>query len=347
IIIVYYVWLWINTLIHGYSLSNAVSSSLNSISLCIIMDYYLQKDTKRIIRSLARYLLLLVLINFVTILAYPDGMYSISSLATGVVTKNWFLGYKNPQVRIILPALTIQLISNYIKNKNIYTSSVIMLIIAFASSYLVDSGTAMFGVVIFYVAVLYFNAFKESKLLSIKNILIISLFISVAFVLFNAQDLLMKLWENPLGRNNTLTGRTYVWTRFLKILKENKFLGSGIVPANVVIGMTGYNHPHNYYLYVLFQGGIIGAIIIVYLIFSASKLTYQHFSSDSSHVLTCCIVTFFIMGITESLTECVMLYPLFVIASHIDKIEQIEKNRENKITFVSSVLPKFYRKQNF
>lgn len=344
IILIYNLWLLINTFIHGGSVLYALTSVLSSVILCLIIDYYLRKDTTGIINGLAIVLEAYVLINFICILLYPNGMYKSLNPALGYVSSNWFLGYKNPQIRVILPAVATVLIRNYIKNEFLNICSIMFLLIGILSAIFVDSGTATLGIIIFAAAIFYFNTFNESRVLSIRNIAILAIMVLIGILAFNFQEYFSSFFENILQRDVTLTGRTIIWVRYLDYMGRQHYLGSGIMESSEMFRLFGTSHPHNYFLYILLQGGILGMLIIIYLILTVSKKQKKHLYSNTSHVLICCIAAFLIMGLTESLTECVMLYPLFVLAGNIDYLQEAENKREHKQTLFGLLLPNLRKK---
>lgn len=341
-IIAYYALLLLLTTIRGNSLLYAFKNNLFSFVLCLIFDIYIREEPKNLIASITTVLVTLVIINFVSIILNPEGLYTASNYALGEVSKNWFLGYKNPQIRLILPAVSMLLIYNYITNKYLNLYSLALIVIGMVSCVLVDSGTAMIGMALFIISVLYFNTFRESRALSIRTVFIACLLLFGGIVIFNVQELFADLFSG-LGRDITLTGRTIVWARYLDYIFDGHMLGIGILNTKEMYDLFACSHPHNYFLYVLLQGGIVGTGIIVYMIFQIGKVQKEVIRSSSSHVLICCIVVFLIMGISESLTECVMLYPVYVLAGNVKYLAEIEQSAKNKRTIISYLLPKGIR----
>lgn len=335
LVLFFYLWIIFLTFINGEDIINAFRLILDSLVLCFIVDYFIKDFTKELIGAFSFVLSILVIINFITILMYPEGMYTNINTALGNVSTNWFLGYKNPQIRVILPAITCVLLNNYLKNVNLNLFSIFMITISIASSVLVKSGTAKVGIILFVLIISYFIFFSDFKLLTIRNVVIICLIAFCGIAIFNVQEKFSYFIINFLEKDITFTGRTKIWDRYISYLTNELFLGSGIIVSDKMFRLFGTSHPHNYLLYILLQGGIIGAFIIFTLYFKVSKKQRIFRNSNISHILLGCIIVFLIMGIVESLTECVMLYPIITIAGNIEYLYDREQIADKKVKLFS------------
>ncbi len=64
--------------------------------MCLIFDYWLRKKYSDFLKVLNLILVALILLNFVTILVFPQGMYE-----TALYKANWILGYKNSHLGML------------------------------------------------------------------------------------------------------------------------------------------------------------------------------------------------------------------------------------------------------
>ena len=79
-------------------------------------------------------------------------------------------------------------------------------------------------------------------------------------------------------------------------------------------------HPHNYFLHILIQGGIIGFILLLNVIFTADKSIRRTKNNLSKYIVSSGIISFYIMGITESLTAALLMYPMYILLGNINYI---------------------------
>jgi O-antigen ligase len=85
---------------------------------------------------------------------------------------------------------------------------------------------------------------------------------------FQSYEKNLKLIE--LG--NILNGRDLIISKVLSYIMDKPLLGYGI---GSVMEITGFNYPHNFALQFLFEGGIILAMPIIYLLINSFKLMFS------------------------------------------------------------------------
>ena len=80
-----------------------------------------------------------------------------------------------------------------------------------------------------------------------------------------------QTWLTALGKSETLTGRTEVWSFAWRLYLERPFLGYGFDSlASVLYGFyRGVGHMHNGYLDLLVRGGSVGLIIFLFVMVRA------------------------------------------------------------------------------
>lgn len=65
------------------------------------------------------------------------------------------------------------------------------------------------------------------------------------------------------NKSLTLSGRTRIWERSLRYIRESLLIGYGNEPYSVSISKIILNHTHNLYLETLYRGGIIGLMLLI------------------------------------------------------------------------------------
>lgn len=81
-----------------------------------------------------------------------------------------------------------------------------------------------------------------------------------------------------------------------------------------------FAHPHNYLLYIIFTGGLLLFAVIMLGYYWANKSLKKTSMSIYSKVILFTLLSFFLMGLTESLTGTVFIYPMLILAMNVDKI---------------------------
>ncbi|WEM41574.1 O-antigen ligase family protein [Photobacterium sp. DA100] len=155
---------------------------------------------------------------------------------------------------------------SYRKNKDI-----LYLLFCFAFLILSESkGAISILVISIIVFFLVYNSYKGSLIKKIASItIIVSSFILISYVLTNAEVIL-----ELLGKDITLTGRTFLWDLALEYLRDQYIFGYGydvfwtsVIDYNKLTAYEIYweaPHAHNGYLDLLLDVGFIGLLLYLY-----------------------------------------------------------------------------------
>lgn len=321
-VILFYGVLFISTFLNGGELYSFMKSEFPGFAMCLVFVIWLHKNPRLLIKSLSIYEIF-VYINLMTIILQPDGLYN-----NGMYSHCWFLGYKNPMIRTILPVICTSLISSYFECARINFKTTILLICSSITFLLNDSATSLVGMAVFLTALFIFHK-KEKPLPKIINLLSGIVVTAVGFVMIivmNMQYLFSYIINGVLGRDLTFTTRVNIWSKTLDMIADKFILGHGYLNGkqfSSIYGNMYATHPHNYYMYILMQGGVVLlAILLIGFIFANKKLN-KTMNTVYSKIILFGIVSFLVMGLSESLVSTVLLYPLLILALNADKIENL------------------------
>lgn len=189
----------------------------------------------------------------------------------------------------------------------------------------IDSKTSLVG---FFVGIIaYISMGMTAIRKNIKTIgyyLFIFVFIGLTFqYLFDWIPHFLSL----LGRDTTLTGRTDIWKGALSLVTnpligtgfESFWLGDRVERFIAVFGAFGYE-AHSGYVEIYLDLGIIGVILLIFLIFHAYKNAVSESELDFEYGRL--LMTFWFMVITVNITESVFRpmqlvgFIFFLIAMH-------------------------------
>ena len=145
----FFVWLFVCGIANN-NMAEIGSAFLPVITVIILFMSYLNEDVTKVLNPLGFILYIYVVINFATVLLFPHGLYSdsVNEMSTRV-EYSWFLGYRNPQVRILLPAVSIAFISDIVKYGRVKLNSFFLLVISLMTIILIKSSTALVGFSVF------------------------------------------------------------------------------------------------------------------------------------------------------------------------------------------------------
>lgn len=326
--LVFSIYMLFSTLLAGNTLLMYERYIVPSVSLCLWIDYYGKQSLLNTLKVLCSILDLYIIINFATVIGMPNGLYS-SVTQNGSDYFCWFLGYKNPQIRFFIPAIAFGLVYDYIRRGKLTLRSIIRIVLIIVTESKLDSSTSLVGLIIFVICYVLWRKYKGKiqnfRLLQLKYFVVLTIAVSVAIIFFNIQDNFSNILQNVFHRDNTLTDRVFIWELALLALARRCWWGYGLqdaVGSNSVIHAT---HCHNYYLQQVYTGGIVGFVLCMIMWLVASNEGNKNIRLMPVKVILFALISMLFMGITESLTEAPLLYPLLCLYGMSDIINENEK----------------------
>lgn len=307
---------------------------LQIVALTLILQNGLDKNFESCMGMFALILEIYAYVNLASIYLFPNGLYT-SALTHYTF---WFYGYKNVMIRFLLPTICVNAIYTVWKNGR-YTPRLIVLIAATIwTQWIVDCKTGVVGILFVVVMMFFFTKRELPKFINLRNVIlaigIVSIALATTSMIEKLSDVLIKL-----GEETSVYNRTLIWSRAVELISNKPILGYGLRSTegyrqlfNLSLGWTDFSHPHNYVLYVLIQGGLIVFSIVAILFFGVSKKCIQNRDSFAAKMLLLTYISFFIMGVTESLVGATLLYPLAILTDYIlrEQVLYIGKHRNNR-----------------
>lgn len=324
--ILYCLIMFIITILKAKQINTFITTFLPIVALASITELNIKNNYKNLIKALLYILIPYMIINFITIILFPKGLYEI-------ITRNnvsyicWFLGYKNPQIRIILPTILLAIVDSYINKNKLTITTIVYIVIAWITSIMVKSSTAIVGLTIFTILLLIVNKEIIKKIMSKINLvilLIISLLFTYMVIKIDIQNIFAFFIENILHKDLDLTDRVFIWEKAYEAVKNSWLFGYGMQNEDGMFSLLNATHPHNYMLYNLLNGGIIGTLLLLKIWDLSGNSLKKHIRNKSSLYILITLIVFIVMGISESLTDCVLLYPILIMGYNIKYIEKEE-----------------------
>lgn len=306
-ILFYHLYLILRTVQNNGDIKSSLVQSATFIAFCLLLEMVIKENTVWIFNILLPILEVYVYINFLTIIIFPDGLYS-----TYLFENNYFLGYDNQNINFILPAMALSLLNYYrcrghwFRTLCLLTTSVLTVIVTWSgASLIIVSGFVAFTV---------FRRMLSTKHFNLRTYLIINVVCFWLLVIVRLQNYFSYFIEDVLEKSLTLTGRTLLWDITLAYIKRNPVLGYGI-ETTVVRGLKngkGANHPfslhaHDRILEILYRGGIILLIIQIIILILACRKAMKHKESVEVQILSFSLFLY----LTGMLTEYYDYSPFF------------------------------------
>lgn len=299
---------------------------IRSLSIPYLIAYYvdLQKSDENIYSTVCLWkniLLLLVGLDLLTMLLFPSGLYN-----TEIYSLNWFLGYKTARFPFVLLLCILEEIvarreNKFLQADIVYLLSFIVMLKSMATAALLSYCFAI-GTIIISRQQHKGKEWKQKVIGAVLDYrLIIPLYGIITFitVVANSSPIMVDFLE-AIGKDPTLTTRTFIWANAIKLIKNNPFLGYGYLNADQyrkLLGSVYFSSPHNMVLSLLMVGGVVSAVmylLIIVKVWKKSKVTQIGF------ICTIGMLTMLFVGITSSsMIFTLSGFVIFVLSEH-DKL---------------------------
>ncbi len=307
------------------NINAAINSAISLVSVCLLLELVMREDPKKAIKAMLIIFEVLIYLNFLTIILYPEGLY-----ASKLYSNNWLLGYDNQHIITILPGIAVSLLYSSYDGNKLKIRTIILIIISTISVIVTFSATSVVAIALMLIFIIVRKKiFNNTKILNLKNYIITYLTLFFSIVIIRMQEIFRYLIVEVLHKSLTFTGRTLIWDRTLDFIKYKPLFGYGVENATVravKVGWDNATHAHNTILEILYKGGFIALFIYTYIITIVSKNLMKYKDKMASKIISFTIFTFFIMMIVEA-RDVVNFYIILLLGYNIERIvKDIQKN---------------------
>lgn len=301
----------IPTYINGQSIGQVAYTFFTLLCLCIYIEQGMKYNPKKFLKYMYMTLFLLLLINLVLMIAYPNGLY----MTEYYHNKFFFLSAKNGFIGIVLPTMVLGLINYHvfksIKMANLITISVISIVTMVYSK----SSTGISVLVFLFLQVIFINR-KSAFLKRFKYVFWALIIISLSVALFRIQNIFGSFIEEIFGKSVDLSGRVDIWDIAINMIKQKPLMGYGanLTTGQILIKQT-YYYSHNLILEIIVSGGIIALFALGNLFYQVIKKIRKNVVLHSGlWFVLMGIICFLVVSITEAPLTTKGLYMLLVLA---------------------------------
>ena len=262
---VFEIWLLFPTIVNHSAIDIWIKNCAYVIALILFVQTVLEMDAHILLLALSIVLGLYTHINTICRLLFPAGMY----ISTTGKLNCWLLGYDNCACLMILLSIIIALfrILYYRNHFMIWEWSVLISGLWFI--FFQRIATTIIAIVLFFIFLIISKNKMIRKCFSKGTLIVFSmflLFVLIQFVSIQDSSFFSFIFDF-LEKSTTFTGRTRVWAIAWEEIKAGGWiLGKGLQSMDMYLRLFGgrsWITVHNYYLQVIFEGGLLAFIILL------------------------------------------------------------------------------------
>lgn len=326
-----------STILNSGDILTMTKNVVKIISFCMLIEIGVRQTPKNLIRALIFVLGIECAVNSITILVFPNGMYSYIERITPEIawgsTNNFFLGYDNMHFLYLFPFLCTALI--YAGHRKVRKGIQIIMVMLFcATVYVTWSVASVISITIFIFLFLAYEFHMPTKLLKWRNYLLIIFAGFLGLVVFRVQNLFEGFIVGVMRKDITLTGRTYVWDKALHYFSQKPLLGGGRLSRTQNYLIYGLSHQHDMFLRILCESGIVGFICFLVILLSIGKSLKKSSQNRDRFLLSLTLFCFLIVFLTEAFDDLTSMFGLFIMAYHIRSLtEGLDKPEAEETRF--------------
>lgn len=232
--------------------SPEIAAALMATTLSGGVDIFDKEQSNKVCNVLLATLATLIIINFISVIIFPKGMY-IDTVRD--FKDNYFLGFKNQHIYYFFSYIAFSFRKLFMekRKKEFICFNFFMYIIMFLSVVISKATTAMISLGVIIISMFLF---KRKKPLNSIWALVISMGISFVLIASPFQNPIATTLDAYFDKDGSLMHRTSIWKTALFGIAQSPFWGNGNI--DIPVNWTwDVGQCHNKYLDLLFVGGII------------------------------------------------------------------------------------------
>ena len=312
-IVFFEVWRVLATIYCGGNYTSLFIAILNALAICLVVEMGLKTDPDALLDGASFTLGLFVLINFATVLLFPQGMYEFNTF-----TQNYFLGYRNNSIMLFFPAIIFSIVRSLRKYNKLTLSSFVITAVSFATVILAFSATSVIGMTVFTLFLLLALINKMPNFLNIITYLAINIAYFFGVIILRLQEAFAFIIVDMLGRDLTFTGRTKIWDSALAAFAKSPVFGVGEIENQASRDLIGATHAHNYYLDLLYKSGLPGFLIFFAILIICGVALYRNRKNGKiPFIVSGAICAFMIMLQIEAYYNIYYFFSILTLAAFI------------------------------
>lgn len=318
-----------------------IVSYAKQLTFLAVTEWSIKNDTNRSVNTLFGVLLVYTLMDFVSILVFPNGLYfkeTIWNEWSSSQYAQWIFGNKNNRAYWYLNLLMLACWKGTDQRIRFFRSMLILLLgISLAAMLLVNSATSVVVIMIAAVGIWLGMLSKKETALRIKPGLIYPVYLGVELIWVTGNvTFLSPIIEDLLGRTMSFTNRTIIWGRAILYIIQKPLFGWGLFgdKATELLGSPAYVNVHNQILDVLWQGGICAFVLFSLIIITVTNQIGKIANNRKNILLVFMLGAILVQMLAETIlgVDAVWLFLLlcYQFSNHISDQERQQAMGEQK-----------------
>lgn len=287
--------------------------AVQTIGLVLLLELFCRNGIQRTFLEVVSFWLgSYIVINVITILLFPGGMY----VDDRGWTQNYFFGYKNSHIYIYLPYLACSALRDTLKYGRLKLRFFIFVGVITIASFVVQSSTS--AIVTLFVAVLIVFAHNSTlpKWLNAATAMIASAVLSIAIIGFHFQTRFSNLIQVLFKKDATFSNRIAIWATSILDILRHPILGNGNDNVSIALYWK-VSQCHNKYLDVLFVGGAVLMAIFIWLLYLVCYRLIKDNGKVTANIMTFLMFGYAILFLMESRRPDVLIFLVYALAFHV------------------------------
>lgn len=339
---------WLTAIFFGYFLVITLFQNIGQVFNCLLRTYiaisfvllleyiWIRYDGKKSICILMRVMEFFNYLNLLFMILYPAGMYrvvgngiyeEIVKVERGTTRRTaarvlWLLGHQTMLIRFTLPAICIALVYCCLKTGKFKLNfrGALLIAVCMVETIIANSAGNFLILAMFVAILILFHFYGRVKVQYIFLLIVVAYF----FLTMSSGDLSIYTWlTNALQRDVQISTRVPIWLNTIKEWIKKPIFGHGFIYDGIEairLVLTAGN-PHSSYLWVLYEGGLIGiGFMIYYIQFFASHIK-EYWSNRIAKIIYASFICLLICMIDDDHMFRSQFYIIiFELAYHIPEI---------------------------
>ena len=299
--------------------------------LLLLGTYYWEDNFQISMKWLTILLSGLIYLNTILLILYPEGLWIDENWVGRGSPVRYLFGNYNQIGFVSLLAITIHAIYTFYTNKG-YTNLYILLAVSLFSVIFVGSMTSSTGLFILSMYILFHRRIKRPLLvIGIFGAIYIVIFVLIVWLGHSIEEfsLATRFIENTLQKDTTFSFRTSIWENAVREISKSPYFGYGIKDVVWNDEHLGGSGPHNIWLMLMLQGGIVLCVSFIGIVVYAVKTALQMRTSYSMvAIVALCVL--FLMALFETY-DIVLIFLLIQILFYTSTLSNPEDKTLERI----------------
>jgi hypothetical protein len=286
----------------------------------ILVELSLRDDPILAINMVVMPLTVLILINFILLCLYPNGLCWGGSYGYSYN----FLGIDNFLAPILVPYMFFVVLRSSMVHGTVNWFAYAMVVVSAVSLLLVWSATGLMGLLVALVFLLFFYGRRWQTLFNFDTALGLGSGMFFSIVVFRLQNIFSFFIEGVLHKGLSFTGRTDIWDKAIAMILESPFLGYGIAQSGKVYRLSKhkYYHAHNAFLEVMVEGGVFALIAFLLMLERAGRQLLIYRRHPYACLLAAGLMSAAVMTTMEPFLDSngLLIYALVLFSYHVGSL---------------------------